>query len=101
MVGVGSRVPPPAGSDFLVTGGDVTVAADQRLIAEGGVVRHAGTATGTILGTTVQGPRATACYQALRDRLTDASQCYARVDGSPRDRHRHGRQPGRADPLHR
>ncbi len=84
VVGVGSRVPPPAGSDFLVTGGDVTVAADQRLIAEGGVVRHAGTATGTILGTTVQDPRATARYQALRDRLTDASQCYARVDGSPR-----------------
>ncbi|WP_236245770.1 choice-of-anchor A family protein [Streptomyces sp. CC210A] len=84
VVGVGSRVPPPAGSDFLVTGGDVTVATGQRLIAEGGVVRHAGTATGTIEGTTVRDPRATAPYRALRDQLTDASQCYARVDGSPR-----------------
>ncbi|MFE9658737.1 SpaA isopeptide-forming pilin-related protein [Streptomyces sp. NPDC005955] len=78
IVGVGSRVPPPDGADFLTTGGDVTVAAGESLLADGGVVRHAGTATGTITGTVVQDPNAAAPYTALRDELTTASQCYAR-----------------------
>ncbi|MER5490603.1 SpaA isopeptide-forming pilin-related protein [Streptomyces sp. NPDC002490] len=78
IVGVGSRVPPPDGADFLTTGGDVTVAPGESLLADGGVVRHAGTATGTITGTVVQDPNAAAPYVGLRDELTTASQCYAR-----------------------
>ncbi|MFY3529452.1 choice-of-anchor A family protein, partial [Escherichia coli] len=33
IAGVGSRVPPPDGSDYLTTGGDVTIADGQRLLA--------------------------------------------------------------------
>ncbi|GLF97330.1 SpaA isopeptide-forming pilin-related protein [Streptomyces yaizuensis] len=77
-VGVGSRVPPPLGSDWLTTGGNVVVAAGESLLAEGGVVRHAGTLTGNVEATTVQDPNAAAPYTALRDELTTASQCYAR-----------------------
>ncbi|MCH0538204.1 choice-of-anchor A family protein [Streptomyces sp. MUM 203J] len=82
--GVGSRVPPPAGADWLTTGGDITVAPGERVLAEAGVVRHAGTVTGTVLATVVGDPDAVAPYTALRDRLTTASRCYARVDGVPR-----------------
>ncbi|MYU22156.1 SpaA isopeptide-forming pilin-related protein [Streptomyces sp. SID8352] len=84
IVGVGSRVPPPEGADFLTTGGDITIAAGQRLIAEGGVVRYAGTLTGTVDGELVQDPNAAQPYIPLRGQLTAASQCYARVDGAPR-----------------
>ncbi|MGW5055556.1 choice-of-anchor A family protein [Actinokineospora sp. NPDC004072] len=87
VVGVGSRVPPPNGADFLTTGGDVTIAPGQVLDAvgdspPGGVVRHAGTATGTIVGTVVQDDGAAAPYTALRAELTAASNCYARPDGT-------------------
>ncbi|MEU5401117.1 SpaA isopeptide-forming pilin-related protein [Streptomyces sp. NPDC005963] len=84
IVGVGSRVPPPNGSDFLTTGGNVTVAPGESLLADGGVVRHAGTATGTITGTVVQDPNAAAPYTALRDELTSSSLCYARNETGPR-----------------
>ncbi|MCX5295721.1 choice-of-anchor A family protein [Streptomyces sp. NBC_00193] len=86
IVGAGSLVRPPAGSDFLTTGRNVTVAAQQRLISDGGVVRHAGTAPGpgTVTGPLVADPAAITPYAGLRDQLTAASQCYARVDGSPR-----------------
>ncbi|MFD9422805.1 choice-of-anchor A family protein, partial [Streptomyces sp. NPDC060054] len=84
IVGVGSRVPPPDGADFLTTGGNVSVAAGQRLLAEGGVVRHAGTATGTIEGTVTADPDAAAPYTELPGLLTTASQCYARTDAGPR-----------------
>ncbi|MEU0439796.1 choice-of-anchor A family protein [Streptomyces sp. NPDC006186] len=83
-VGVGSRVPPPVGADWLTTGGDITVAAGQRVLAEAGVVRHAGAVTGTVMATLRQDPDAVAPYAGLRDRLTAASRCYARVDGQPR-----------------
>ncbi|MEU2660665.1 choice-of-anchor A family protein [Streptomyces sp. NPDC007325] len=83
-VGVGSKVPPAAGADWLTTGGDITVATGQRLLAEAGVVRHAGTVTGVVEATLVQNDAAAAPYTALRDQLTAASQCYARVEGSPR-----------------
>ncbi|MET8546052.1 SpaA isopeptide-forming pilin-related protein [Kitasatospora sp. NPDC004799] len=83
IVGVGSRVPPPDGADFLTAGGNVTVAPGQSLLAEGGVVRYAGTASGTITGTTVQDPQAVAAYTPLRGQLQTASECYAGV-GTPR-----------------
>ncbi|MET8377564.1 choice-of-anchor A family protein [Streptomyces microflavus] len=83
-VGVGSRVPPPVGADWLTTGGDITVATGQRVLAEAGVVRYAGTLTGTVEATLVQDDAAVAPYAALRDELTTASRCYARVDGAPR-----------------
>ncbi|AXE23074.1 hypothetical protein C0216_06065 [Streptomyces globosus] len=84
VVGAGSLVPPPAGADFLTTGRDVTVADGERLLADTGVVRYGGTLTGTVTGTLVADPDAAAPYAGLRDRLTAASQCYARVDGQPR-----------------
>ncbi|MGW9303312.1 choice-of-anchor A family protein [Streptomyces cyaneofuscatus] len=83
-VGVGSRVPPPVGADWLTTGGDITVATGQRVLAEAGVVRYVGTLTGTVEATLIQDDAALAPYAALRDELTTASRCYARVDGAPR-----------------
>ncbi|ONI75194.1 hypothetical protein ALI144C_41370 [Actinosynnema sp. ALI-1.44] len=77
IVGVGSRVPPPAGSDFLVTGGAVTIAPDQRLIAEGGTVHHAGPLTGNVIGTKKADSGAFSPYQGLAAQLTTASTCYA------------------------
>ncbi|MBM7813772.1 choice-of-anchor A family protein [Saccharothrix algeriensis] len=76
IVGVGSRVPPPEGSDFLVTGGGVTVARNQRLLAEGGVVHHAGPLTGTVVGTDKPDPAAFDPYAGLSAQLTEASRCY-------------------------
>ncbi len=90
IVGVGSRVPPPNGSDFLTTGGDVTIASGQRLdttggiIGEQGTVRYAGTESGQVTGRLVHDPAAAQPYTALRGELTAASQCYARVDGAHR-----------------
>ncbi|WKE71066.1 choice-of-anchor A family protein [Streptomyces sp. WP-1] len=90
IVGVGSRVPPPNGSDFLTTGGDVTIASGQRLdttgglVGEQGTVRYAGTESGQVTGRLVHDPEAARPYTALRDELTAASRCYARVDGAHR-----------------
>ncbi|GAB3144608.1 hypothetical protein GCM10027258_33640 [Amycolatopsis stemonae] len=88
VAGVGSRVPPPDGADFLTVGGDLAVADGQRLDAvgdsAGGVVRHAGTVTGTVIGKLVHDPAAMRPYADLRAQLTAASQCYARTDGAPR-----------------
>ncbi|WP_329305421.1 choice-of-anchor A family protein [Streptomyces anulatus] len=90
IAGVGSRVPPPDGSDYLTTGGDVTIADGERLLAEEGThsgrVAYAGELTGTVNPTTA--PRfdedAAAPYTELRPQLTEASHCYA-YDG---DEHR-------------
>ncbi|MCC8338351.1 choice-of-anchor A family protein [Streptomyces sp. R1] len=84
IAGVGSRVPPPDGADFLTTGNDITVAPGQRLLADGGVVRYGGTVTGTVTGDLEHDPDAADPYLGLRDELTAASQCYARVDGELR-----------------
>ncbi|MFF3083667.1 choice-of-anchor A family protein [Streptomyces nojiriensis] len=84
IVGAGSRVPPPVGADFLTTGGSVTVAAGERLLADGGAVRYAGSVEGTVTGRPVRDPAAVTPYAGLRDRLVAASQCYARVDGQLR-----------------
>ncbi|WP_157877632.1 SpaA isopeptide-forming pilin-related protein [Streptomyces kanamyceticus] len=79
--GVGSRVTPSEGSDWLTTGGDVKVASGERLLAEKGVVRHAGDATGTIVSTVTKDPDAAKPYIPLRDQLTASSQCYAHPTG--------------------
>ncbi|MFF2009305.1 choice-of-anchor A family protein [Streptomyces sp. NPDC058195] len=90
IAGVGSRVPPPPGADFLTTGGNLTVARGQRLDLTGGVLetpgvaRYAGTESGTVDGRLVHDPDAAQPYTGLRDELTAASRCYARVDGRPR-----------------
>ncbi|MEW2392288.1 choice-of-anchor A family protein [Streptomyces venezuelae] len=82
--GVGSRVAPPVGADWLTTGGDVTVGSGERLLAEDGVVRYAKDATGTIVGTKKKDPDAAKPYIPLRDELTEASQCYAHPEGGTR-----------------
>ncbi|MDV9188404.1 choice-of-anchor A family protein [Streptomyces sp. SR27] len=88
VAGVGSRVPPDNGTDFLTVGKDLTVASGQRLLAEegsvSGVVRYGGTLSGTVAPTPVHDADAAAPYTALRDQLTDASQCYAYVNGASR-----------------
>lgn len=85
VAGVGSRVPPSPGTDWLTTGGAVRIAAGQRLDAEAGVVRHAGPATGTIIGRNALDPNAARPYARLRDELATASRCYAHgADGQGR-----------------
>ncbi|WP_405488656.1 choice-of-anchor A family protein [Streptomyces sp. NBC_00096] len=86
IVGAGSLVPPPDGADFLTTGGNVHIAAGERLISDGGLVRHAGTAPGpgTVTGTLVPDLGAATQYTPLSPRLTAASKCYARTDGQHR-----------------
>ncbi|WP_225987145.1 choice-of-anchor A family protein [Streptomyces spectabilis] len=88
VAGVGSRVPPPNGSDFLTTGGDLTVATGQRLLAEEGSVSgrvvYEGTASGTVVPPAVQEAGAADPYAALPGQLTAASQCYAYDNGAKR-----------------
>ncbi|MDQ8703668.1 choice-of-anchor A family protein [Streptomyces sp. LHD-70] len=79
--GVGSRVAPPLRADWLTTGGDITVADGERLLAEGGVTRYAGTTTGTIDSKLDQDDAAATPYIGLRDDLTEASQCYGHPEG--------------------
>ncbi|MEV8530897.1 SpaA isopeptide-forming pilin-related protein [Streptomyces sp. NPDC051211] len=81
---VGSRVPPPAGTDFLVAGGNVTIAAGQDLHAETGIVRYAGTLTGSVSGQTVQDSSAVAPFATFRQGISSTSQCLARPDGTLR-----------------
>ncbi|MFE6229211.1 choice-of-anchor A family protein, partial [Streptomyces sp. NPDC057854] len=88
VAGVGSRVVPDNGTDFLTVGKDLTVAAGQRLLTEEGSVsgktRYAGTATGTVVPAPVKDAGAAAPYTALRGELGEASQCYAYVGGASR-----------------
>jgi choice-of-anchor A domain-containing protein len=83
IAGVGSRVPPEDGEDFLTTGGDITIASGQTLLADRGVVRHAGTLTGAVTGTPIQDPNAAAPYAGLAPQLTAASDCYADRENVP------------------
>ncbi|MFK0226516.1 choice-of-anchor A family protein [Streptomyces sp. NPDC090303] len=88
VAGVGSRVPPDDGTDFLTVGKDLTVAAQQRLLAEEGtvhgVVRYGGALSGTVSPAPVHDAAAADPYKALRGQLTDASHCYAYVNGASR-----------------
>ncbi|MFI9200105.1 choice-of-anchor A family protein [Streptomyces sp. NPDC053048] len=86
----GSRVPPDNGSPFLRVGGDLKLAAGQRLLAEDGPVngtvafagRQAG--TGTVSPRVVHDAGAVSAYRGLREELTAASTCYAYDKGVPR-----------------
>ncbi|MEV5592715.1 choice-of-anchor A family protein [Streptomyces sp. NPDC052496] len=87
-IAVGSRVPPPNGSDFLTVGGDVTVAPGQRLLAEEGsthgVVAYEGRLTGTVVPQADQRPGVADPYRRLVPGLTASSRCYARTGDGPR-----------------
>lgn len=88
VAGVGSRVPPPNGSDYLTVGGDLTIASGQRLLAEEmantGRVRYAQTLSGTVEPDTapISDPDAIVPYADLRGQLTEASHCYAYDDNA-------------------
>lgn len=88
VAGVGSRVPPPNGSDYLTVGGNLTIASGQRLLAEEmentGRVRYAQTLSGTVEPDTapISDPDAIAPYADLRGQLTEASHCYAYDDNA-------------------
>ncbi|MEU1226987.1 choice-of-anchor A family protein [Streptomyces sp. NPDC005828] len=88
VAGVGSRVPPDDGTDFLTVGKSVKVADQQRLLAEEGtvhgLVKYGTTVSGTVSPTPVHQATAADPYRPLRDRLADASQCYAYVNGASR-----------------
>ncbi|MFD3666089.1 choice-of-anchor A family protein [Streptomyces sp. NPDC058659] len=88
IVGAGSRIPPDDGTDFLTVGKDLTVASGESLLAEEGavkgLVRYGGVLSGTVNPTPVHDAKAADPYTALRGQLTDASQCYAYVNGASR-----------------
>ncbi|MDT0447870.1 choice-of-anchor A family protein [Streptomyces hesseae] len=85
VVGVGSRVPPSDGADFLTADGDVLVAPGQRLDAGRGVVRHAGDVSGLVIGGDAAAADAARPYAGLREQLAVAGRCYARgADGQAR-----------------
>lgn len=89
VVGVGSRVPPPDGTDFVTVGGNVNVRPTNRLEVGGvdskgaayGNLVYGGTATGTISvvpsGQAMQRPGAADQYLGLRDYIEDRSTCAA------------------------
>ncbi|MFE7580676.1 choice-of-anchor A family protein [Streptomyces gardneri] len=88
IAGVGSRVPPDNDTPFLTVGKDLTVASGQQLLAEEGpvkgIVEYGGLLSGTVSPTPVHETAAADPYVALRDQLSDASQCYAYVNGASR-----------------
>jgi|GEM_PF-6825330 len=78
----GSRTTPSPTSEFLLVGGDVSVAAGQSLVAGAnrqGVVRHAGSATGTIQAgeSVVQDPEAVSPYSTTTASVAALSNCLA------------------------
>jgi choice-of-anchor A domain-containing protein len=89
VVGVGSRVPPPNGSDFVVVGGEVTSEPGNTVYVGGsdlfgtayGDLRHGGTLTGTVNvaapGRKVHDPAAADPYRRLRRVIEERSSCAA------------------------
>ncbi|MFJ8627229.1 choice-of-anchor A family protein [Kitasatospora sp. NPDC093550] len=90
VVGVGSRVPPPNGSDFVTTGGKVDVKSGNSILIGGsdskgqafGNLRHADTVTGTVAidptGRSIQDSDAAAPYQDVLARIEEVSACVGR-----------------------
>ncbi|MFB7476401.1 choice-of-anchor A family protein [Kitasatospora sp. NPDC056184] len=91
VVGVGSRVVPPNGSDFLTVGGNVTVLPGNSLLIGGsdsqgqafGNLRYAGALTGTVAidptGQAIQDANAAAPYQSVLTQIEDVSACVGRA----------------------
>ncbi|WP_380284943.1 choice-of-anchor A family protein [Kitasatospora purpeofusca] len=91
VVGVGSRVVPPNGSDFLTVGGNVTVLTGNSLLIGGsdsrgqafGNLRYAGALTGTVAidptGQAIQDANAAAPYQSVLTQIEDVSACVGRA----------------------
>ncbi|MCX4752599.1 choice-of-anchor A family protein [Kitasatospora purpeofusca] len=91
VVGVGSRVVPPNGSDFLTVGGNVTVQPGNSLLIGGsdskgeafGNLRYAGTLTGTVsidpTGQAIKDPDAAAPYQSVLTQIEEVSACVAKA----------------------
>ncbi|MGA5816275.1 choice-of-anchor A family protein [Kitasatospora sp. NPDC094028] len=91
VVGVGSRVVPPNGSDFVTTGGDVVVARGNAILIGGsdshgpafGNLRHAGSVSGVVnidpTGQSIQDPNAAAPYQDVLTRIEEVSDCVGKA----------------------
>ncbi|MFD7453300.1 choice-of-anchor A family protein [Kitasatospora sp. NPDC059827] len=91
VVGVGSRVVPPDGSDFVTTGGNVDVRTGNSILIGGsdshgpafGNLRHAGGVTGTVsidpTGQSIQDPNAAAPYQDVLTQIEEVSDCVGRA----------------------
>ncbi|WP_405004416.1 choice-of-anchor A family protein [Kitasatospora purpeofusca] len=91
VVGVGSRVVPPNGSDFLTVGGNVTVQPGNSLLIGGsdskgeafGNLRYAGTLTGTVsidpTGQAIKDADAAAPYQSVLTQIEEVSACVAKA----------------------
>ncbi|MFB7378747.1 choice-of-anchor A family protein [Kitasatospora purpeofusca] len=91
VVGVGSRVVPPNGSDFLTVGGNVTVQPGNSLLIGGsdskgeafGNLRYAGTLTGTVTidptGQAIKDADAAAPYQSVLTQIEEVSSCVAKA----------------------
>jgi len=89
VVGVGSRVPPPNGTDFVVVGGDVRSEPGNTVLVGGsdvfgaayGDLRHGGTLTGTVdvvaPGRKLRDPAAAEPYRHLRRVIEERSHCAA------------------------
>ncbi|MFJ8476721.1 choice-of-anchor A family protein, partial [Kitasatospora sp. NPDC094011] len=85
VVGVGSRVVPPNGSDFVTTGGNVDSVPGNAILIGGsdshgpafGNLRHAGSVTGTVTidptGESIQDPNAAAPYQDVLTQIETVS----------------------------
>jgi choice-of-anchor A domain-containing protein/LPXTG-motif cell wall-anchored protein len=91
VVGVGSRVVPPNGSDFVTTGGNVDAVTGNSILIGGsdshgpafGNLRHAGSVTGTVsidpTGESIQDPNAAAPYQDVLTQIEEVSDCVGRA----------------------
>ncbi|GAA2837870.1 choice-of-anchor A family protein [Kitasatospora sp. CM 4170] len=91
VVGVGSRVVPPGGSDFVTVGGDVDVKSGNRILIGGsdsthrvfGNLRHAGDLTGTVnidpTGRAIKDADAAAPFRGVRTRIEEISTCASRA----------------------
>ena len=108
VVGVGSRVPPPDGTDFVVVGGTTDVLSGDTVYVGGsdsmttayGDFRHGGPLTGTVTvaapGRTVHDPDAAVPYRHLRTVIEERSHCAAEAKAtgtvtiSPSDATFHG-----------
>lgn len=89
VVGVGSRVPPPDGTDFVAVGGSVDIRSGNTLLLGGsdskgdawGNLRHGGTLTGTTSidppGQAIHDTTVRSTYAPLRSTIEERSACAA------------------------